>query len=303
MSRVEANVKDFFAARTLRAHTDIELQNGVKDRFIELIDNDGVPILYANHQSHADAMAIAALSEYLRNLVRRPAAGDRSLKGFATLLAASMEHGQQGKELKSTYDLLVGGARRMGVITVPITREKDEIQYGMNRHVIGELRPFVQALKNGYGIAILPEGTVQGGRHPKEKGIEDINGMQEIGNNNLIDFFIIASRVLSEQGKWPFYLPVGLHGSFRIMQAPEGGKPKVTRRGWLSLIVGVTGFSLLKIQTTLLMPFTEEEIAADLGDNWMKNGPVFNRYAMSKIATVLPPVARGVYAGIRLLNY
>lgn len=133
----------------------------MKERFRKLIADDGVPILYANHQSHTDGMAIAALSEYLRNLVRDLAASKQSLEGFATLLAASMEHGQQGEELKSTYDLLVGGGHKMGLMPVSATREKDVILYGMDRGSVAiEVLPFARKLREGYGIALLPEGTV-----------------------------------------------------------------------------------------------------------------------------------------------
>lgn len=283
-------LKEIIAVRVMRAHTEIKPHQGVVKRVKELISMGGVPILYADHEGHFDGAAIAAIAGYTRKL------SGGSIRGYATLLAASMEDGHQGAQLKSTYDLLVGGARRMGVRTVSSTRIKDVVQYGMSReHMVGEVRPFIRALREGYGIASLPEGTVQGGRHPEGASIEAIYGMREVNNNNLIELFNLARRVLEQKGKWPFYWPASLYGSFKIMQAPEGGKPTLTERGKWSLIMGVLGLSLVRIQAGLLMPFTEEEIANDLGANWMDDSPSFNRYAMKKLKTGLPPVAWGVY--------
>lgn len=295
---VAERVRDYFAGRAMTHVTDLRVTRPVEVRIRELIAAGGVPILYANHQSHADGMALAVISGYLRKLASRNP-NDYQLRGLVIPIAASMASGDQSQELKETYDSLKGGAFRKGFEGFPITRRKDQQQFGMSRaKIITELRPFINRLEKGYGIAILPEGTVQGGRHREGEDIEQIYGMQEVQEDSLIDFFQLIKRVLGE-GRKPFYMPVSLHGGFRILQSPQEvdkPKPTLTRKGRISIYLGVIGLSLLKIRTNLLRPFTEDEIVADLGSNWRKNGPIFNRYAMTKIAPFLPPVARGVYA-------
>lgn len=299
------DLRNIVTARILRAHTDIKIQKGAVGRFKDLVVEGGVPVLYANHQMHTDGMALASVGGYLRNVTRergffgRHSIGAESIMGFATILAVTMENGQQGEELKLTYDLLVGGAKRMGLLPIAITRQKDQDVYGADRKKIGaETLPLARALRAGYGIAFLPEGTVQGGRHPEGSSIEEIYGMQLVGNDNLIRFFEFAERILTSEGRWPFYQPTSLHGSFRIMQSPKECKPKLTKEGKISIILAALGipFGIKKIQANILMPFTEEEIICNLGAGWRSDPPAFNSYAMRRIAPYLPAVARGVYA-------
>lgn len=300
------DIRNIVTARILRAHTDIRTQKGAIERFKDLVKEGGVPILYANHQMHTDGMPLASVEGYLRDATRgrrffgRHSSRDaETIRGFATLLAITMENGQQGEELKSTYDLLVGGAQRMGLLPIAVTRQKDQDVYGADRKKIGaESLPLARALRAGYGIAFLPEGTVEGGRHPEGSSIEEINGMQVVRNDRLIRFFEFAERILISEGKWPFYQPVSLHGSFRIMQSPKEGKPELTKEGKISLIMATAGipFGVIKIQANILMPITEKEIIADLGDGWRSDPTAFNSYAMRRIAPYLPVVARGVYA-------
>lgn len=288
LERIPKRALNFFAGRVIDNLVELQSNKDVDRRIQQLIAEGRIPIVYANHQGHFDGVAIPKISSYLRGLT--------GLQGLAVIFAKSMITGHQSEELKSAFDLLIGGGRQSGVEPVPVTREKDQIIYGLSRlQIAAELRPLIRSLRRGFGMAIFPEGSVQGGCHPKGAGIEDIYGMQEIDNDNLIDFFQLVSKI--GKGKKPFFMPVGLHGSFRIMQK-EGGKPKLTPSGVLSLIAAATGLPFgLRIQANLLMPFTREEIAADLGMHWMLDSTALNRYAMERIAVGVPDRARGVYPG------
>lgn len=295
LEELEQNIRVSFAERTLAAHVDIKTTKGADDRLRELILAGGVPLAYSNHQMHTDGIAWAGIANYLRQFTGS-FPQNRQLRGLSVLLATSMTNGQQGEELKTTFDMLVEGAKRMGMIPVPATREKDAVLYGMSRtQILREVKPLFENLRERYGIGCLPEGTVEGGRHPEGEDIENIYGMQEVGNDNLIAFNALASKRLRPLGERVFYLPVALHGGYRLMQAPKDGKPRLTAIGRISLITGVIGLSLQRIRATLLMPFTDEDAEKDLGTNWMKNGSAFNRYAMEKLKPGLPPVAWGVY--------
>lgn len=290
-------IKDTFASRAMTNIIDFRVTEQAENRAGELIADGEVPIVYANHQSHADGIALVVLAEYLRNLASEIPNG-YPLRGLGLILASSMVSGDQSVQLTQIFDLLKSSAKKMGAELIPVTRNKDVIQYGMSRiHSFAETRLIIEKLKEGYGIGFLPEGTVEPGRHREGDSREKIKGMQEVANNNLIDIFRLAKKVVrrSREAK-PFYQPFALHGSFRILECLEGGKPKLTPLGKLSLIMAALGLPCpLKIQATLLKPFTEEEIVADLGANWIDDSPTFNRYAMERIAPFVPPVARGVY--------
>lgn len=295
LERVPPGVVNFFAGRAVDRHVTIQSNVEVEGRFQQLVADGGVPFVYANHQGHADAMAVAIIAKHLKDLTLQPD-GQYLVRGLAGILAKSMVSGHQSEELTSTYRLLVGACRQRGVVPVPVTREKDREQYGMSRRQIAaEMMPLIRSLKDGYGIAFFPEGSVQGGRHPKGKDIENIYGMQKLGNNNLIDFFQLIKAI----SRKPFFVPVGLHGSYRIMQSEEGGKPKLTPRGKWSLIAAALGIPIgvLSIKANLLMPFTEEEITAERGSDWLQDGSAFNEYAMRKLLSGIPTIAGGVYRG------
>lgn len=287
LERFSTCVRDAATERTLTAHTNIAASQDVTIYYQELISQGGIPLVYANHQSHADGIALAVIAEYLRDLAFR-ATGDFSINGFVVPFAASMASGDQSEELKESYELLKGASERKGLVGFTTTREKDEKLYGMRKSMM-ELRPLIKRLHEGYGMMLLPEGTVQGGRHNEGADIEEIYGIQRVENDSLTEYFELMKEIFNRQGngRRPFFMPVGLNGGFRIMQSTEGDppRPKLTPKGKLSLILGgLTGLSLIKIQANLLMPYDEEEITGDLND-----------YAMRKVASGVPPQARGIY--------
>ncbi len=283
---------DRLVVRAFRSVVDLQTVPGFEDRFQEVAVG-GVAIVFSNHQSQADGIPYSVVSEYLIKLAGKT--DGAILRGFATPIARSMATGDQSAELTESFDFVKGGAERMGVFTYPVTREKDVKDYGMSRSdIVAEVRPFEKRLSEGFGIAFFPEGTVQGGRHPQEKDIEDVYGMQEVSENGLIQFFRLAKK---HSGKRPFFLPLGLHGSFRFMQSEDGGgKPVRTHKGIWNLVKGaVTLRADLRIQATLGLPVSEEDLINDLGFNWIKDSSSLNRYLMERITPLVPPQARGVY--------
>lgn len=301
--RTPKPVLDFFAAKVIDHLVDRKVDKAVENCILKYMAEDKVIILYANHQGHSDAIALANISGYLRKLAVR---AHYDFQGLVAPMAASWVSGAQGEDLKGSYELLNGGCEKYGFIGIPVTREQDVEQHGMSRtQILVEMLPFGRKLREGYGIADLPEGSVQGGRHPEGTSREKINGMQKVKNNSLIGFFELAcktKRVKEGVNKYrePVFLCLALHGSFRHIESPEGGliKPWLTRRGKWSLFATALGipFGLAKIEANLLMPYKEDEIITDLGPGWRERSEVFNDYAMGKLKAGLPPIAWGVYS-------
>lgn len=263
-------------------HTVIDLR--IPADFTECFREEmvgGIPIVYANHQSHADGIALAVISNYLRGL--------STLKGLSVPIAASMESGDQSLELKQSFDLLKPAVESMGLVSVPVTRMKDVEQYGMSRgRIRAELSQFTMKIKEGYGIALLPEGSVQGGRHPIGSGIDEIYGMRRAEEGALLGFRDLVARVGKSKKKSPFFIPVGLHGGYRFVQSPEGGKPKPTRKGWMALGLGMLGIPTMQIRVNLGMPISAEQ------SNLYPSSE--EEYLMRQVAQLVPPIARGVYS-------
>lgn len=284
------------APRILNDAVDLHSSRAVDNRFKLLLVNNGIPEAFSDHQGHGDGIALAKVTRHHRELAARVG---HPFQGYAITMAKSWDTGHQGADLKNSYDLLKEAALKWGLVTLPSTRTVDELRYGLSRdQVIAELRPFVEKLHEGFGIALLPEGSVEAGR-PRlgAASREDIKGMQKVTNNNLIDFYQLAKKVGKRTGKKPFFAPWAVHGSYRFVESIPGKEPKLTKLGKRVLMMAAIGLPLgpFRIQATLLMPFTEEEIIADLGPKWMEDGDAFNTYAMRKVALGLPPKARGFY--------
>lgn len=282
--------------RTFDSHVRLKASPEVNKRIRELLAQGWIPVGYANHEGHQDGLAAVVIGEHFKTLAQMPPADACGFKGFAVPMAISMASGGQSAELTRIYDFLKEVGQKKGAVAVPITRRKDETQYGMSKKGnVSEVRPFVEKLHQGYGIWVFPEGSIQGGRHPNGASIEQIYGMQEVRNTSLMDYFHLADRIATKIGARAFLAPVGLHGSYRIMECPEGGKPKLTPQGKVSLFIGMFGLALVQIQANLLMPYTVADIQAALGENWMEDLQSFNQFAMKKIVPGIPAIAAGVY--------
>ncbi len=291
-----AGAKIHAAPRILNFAVDLHSSEAVDNRFTSLIADNGIPEEYSDHQGHGDGIALAKVTRRQRKLAAR---AGYPFKGHAITMAKSWDTGHQGADLKNSYDLLKEAALKWGLVTLPSTRTVDELRYGLPRdQMVKELRPFIEKLHEGFGIALLPEGSVEAGRlRLGATSGEDIKGMQKVTNNNLIDFYQLAKRVGKRTGKKPFFAPSAFHGSYRFIESIPGKEPKLTKLGKRMLFMAAIGLPLgrFRIQATMLMPFTEEEIIADLGSKWVEDGEAFNTYAMKKIAIALPPQARGYY--------
>lgn len=155
-------------------------------------------------------------------------------------------------------------------------------------------------------LGLFAEGTVQGGRHPEGADIEEIYGMQEPTDNYLAGYFDVVNLVVTRTRRVPFFVPLGLNGSFRIQQSPENtekdGKPKPTAAGIRSLIRCILGLKPdVWIEAKLGLPFGEEDVTVSVGSDWRDNKDGSNAFFMRRLLALLPPAAWGDY-GRRLAS-
>lgn len=292
-------------ARLLDRLVDLNVNPGFDEKFKEHLE-EGEPILVFPHQSHADGVLAAIVAEHLLNsaksIKRIP-----ELKGFVMPVAKSLFDGQQSRILYIFFHTFNCLMSMKGLNTLPYTREKDVVQYGMNRgNNLREVRTIEKRLKKGYRLAVFPEGSVQGGRHPQGGDPEDIYGMREVVGNELINAY--RSTKIADKHRPAFFVAVGLHGGFRLLNPNREGLGP-TKAG-LATFLGIPERWVphVKAEATLGAIIPEESIAARFGKDWVKVGgdaelvEGVNRFIMEQVASLVPARAQGIYAPKRAIE-
>lgn len=247
---------------------DVSFEGESLQQTIHHINKGIIPVLVSNHQSHADIIVHALIAQ------RILAETSNVLNGFYLPYAASVSTGHQGKNIYVLFDLLKDWFEERGVFPIPVTREKDVLLYGINNMNFASLRTLHDATRKRFGVAILPEGSVQGGRRNQQGNIYGMIHPQERGINTL------------RQWNDTLFLPISLHETYRIFN-PDQRMP--TKEAVLLTLQGLVGIhrqtlATVKVQEPILtcnLPTNEDFNTAD--------------FLMHQIARNLPPVAQGVY--------
>lgn len=259
----------------------------------------GVPFVYSNHHGHIDGFAYAVLTEYLCQIASETP-GAFPLKGLAMPIAKSFIEGQQGLGPRLWYHFFNSTLRSMGYLTLPATREVDG-KYGMSRDgVVGEILPIARLINKGYGMALLPEGTVQGGRHPEGAGVEDIYGMQQIKDDYLKEFSKIALKMAGRSDRGIFFVQMGVDGSYRLQYSPENvqkeGPPRVTKEGLRAFKQAFLGQDPeVWIDARVNRLITVDELIHKLGNNWLEDGARLSDDLMAQVLPSIPERVWGEY--------
>ncbi|MEI8067652.1 MAG: hypothetical protein WCG91_01725 [Candidatus Shapirobacteria bacterium] len=146
--------------------------------FAELINSGYTPLIVSNHQSHADGFPIALLTEKITDLT------DENFNAFYFPIAASMATGHQNEPMKNYLEKVIPVLESKNLYLIPVTREKDEKEYGIKDKNFESIKKLLSAYKQGYGVIYCPEGSVRAGRNDGNGGI---NGMINVEENNSFD--------------------------------------------------------------------------------------------------------------------
>lgn len=167
------------------------------------------PILATNHSSHSDIESLIRLVQEIENQT------GVNIEGWYLPVARSMLTGHQGPIIKSVQeDYKRKALEQARIKMIPVTREKDRKKYGIttvNREWARALR---DSRTNGYGLIILPEGSVQSGSSadPFWPLSKRRKGMQRPIDNALDDVADHYSRDNID----PFYVTAGLAGGYEV---------------------------------------------------------------------------------------
>jgi hypothetical protein len=248
-------------------------------RFVGLINEGYVPVIYSNHQSHADGVVLSLIIEQIRKDLPKD-----HLKGFLCPVAASMASGDQNDRVQGGTFLFGPIFEQIGFIYVPIIREDDRRKYGMEGSNQEAIEKLIHAPRDKYGLAVFPEGTVQGGRI-REDG--KIFGMQKVEGGGIL---LRCVRFWQDLGRKTVLLPVGVVNSYKTFDPDNYDVPE----SLLSMLAGESTVEPM-VEAVVGEPLTVEEITKALGSAIDAKSQEHADYLMEKIAALLPEEARGFY--------
>ena len=235
--------------------------NNVIGQMRSAIHAGKLPMIVVNHQSLADGPALTAITSQLD-------------KRFNLPVAASIDGGLQGNLIQIVNSYLYPVMAQRNLVSIPIISKGDVDKRNMAKGSTG-LFTLMKTVRNGYGFAMFPEGTVQGGRSNAE-GV--INGLVTPSNPTAFTQMVMKFK---EQGADPVVLPVGIDGSYKIFDPVENTFPNDILR----MLIGYD--KPRKIATITLgdlIPFSEVAVSGGSDDFFMEH-----------IARLLPEPARGAY--------
>lgn len=266
-------------------HTEATLENIEKAR--SLIRDGHVPVLYANHQSHADKLV---LSGVIQMLVQQ--GSDAHITGFLVPVAATIESGTQGDYVQQLLSLFEPLYRDRGFgPDIPIITPNDRQTRGVEGSNTESVRKLMNAPRDKYGLVMFPEATLTGGRR---SGDGALHGMQEVTS-------VTGSGLLGYPKFWlkrklgeAVYVPIGISGSYRLYP-PDPGRSEIPDEVIANIVEG--GRSEALVTVSVGSPFTYTDLRDAVGgepDHRQKN---HLELMMGKVAELLPAAERGHYTG------
>lgn len=269
--------------RNILVGTNDEYAENFGDDYLRAIEDGYSPILIGNHRSHVDGVLLSKVAKVLTMAANDKLPEGRKMQGLALIMAASLHYGYQGVMLKGLLDdaySIIDGNDTLPFYNV---RPQDYRRYKMIPDYAQERTDLVNAISNGWGVAILPEGQTKAGKTKKETG--QTYGMIPF-MNGAIPAIMTATY---EAGKIPLLIPVSIAGGSEIQSAN-------TRLPSLAAFKAGIGMGDLHIADL----FVSSPIRAnlDLINEYFetKNHRMLNDTIGRIVASHLPEKDRGVYA-------
>ncbi|HEY1970136.1 MAG TPA: hypothetical protein VGH89_19430 [Pseudonocardia sp.] len=264
-------------------HTEATLENIEKAR--DLIRHGHVPLLYSNHQSHADKLMVSGIIQMLLQH-----GSDASITDFLVPVAATIESGEQGGYIQQLLSLFEPLYRDRGFgPDIPIITANDRQTRGAEGSNTESVRRLMNAPRDRHGLVMFPEATLTGGRRADD-GV--LHGMQEVTALNGSGLVGYPKFWLKRKLGQAVYLPIGISGSYRIYP-PDPGRNEIAPE----VIAGILGDGETEALVTVSAgsPFTYTELRDEIGEepDHKQNGHL--ELMMGKVAELLPTEEQGYY--------
>jgi 1-acyl-sn-glycerol-3-phosphate acyltransferase len=250
-----------------------------------LIRTGHVPVLYANHQSHADKLVLSGI---VQSLVQ-PDVDDQGPR-LVVPVAATIESGAQGayvQRLMSLFEPLYLD-RGYGP-DAPLTTHNDRQTRGIESSNTESLRRLMNAPRDNIGLVIFPEATLQGGRRG---GDGALNGIQEVTPGTGSGLIGFPRSWLKRRMGEAVFIPVGISGSYRLYP-PDPGRNEISPRVITDILEGEPTEALVVASTG--DPFTYADLKDGAGEEPDPKNKRHLNIMMDKVAELLPAEQGGFY--------
>ncbi len=261
------------------AYTTVNLPKGFTYEYSKNIIEGYLPIIVANHASHADGASISKLTRYLTKRAYLELHPDQQdFNGFNLPLAKSLLTGHQGWKLRRFYKYAEPAIEANGLFALPLVRDKDKEKYGLETNPKEYLRTLRNRVEDGYGgLVLFPEGTTISGQKDESGRFLGIQPFEE-------DSISAHIRLLKKYSrKNVMIIPGGISGGHEVINSGTKSIP-------------------FKAFTKAMRP---DMFTINVGDVIKTDDPNFsallsseeiNDFVGNKIAALLPPEMRGIYA-------
>ena len=250
-----------------------------------LIRDGYVPVLYANHQSHADKLVLSGI---IQSLVADDL--ETRISQFLVPVAATIESGAQGDYIQQLLPLFDPLYRDRGYgPDVPIITPNDRQARGVEGSNTESIRRLMNAPVDKHGLVMFPEATLAGGRRADDGAVNGMREVTSITGSGLVGYpKYWRKRKLGEA----VYLPVGISGSYRLYP-PDPGRSVIPVEVIADIVAGGPVEPLVTV--SLGRPFTFTELTDAVGGEPDHREISHLDLMMGKVADLLPPEERGRY--------
>jgi hypothetical protein len=270
------------ASERITRNTTVEYTEGFREEFTKAIVNNDLITLISNHDSLYNANSISLVAWALTQEARR-IMGNDNFKGFILPVATSLTTGHQDYSTGRLFEAVESRLNKNFLFTTPHTRKKDQQQFNMQSNKRTYMENLIDAVNNGYGIAMFPEGTMEGGRED-ETGAR--KGMMEFE----ADALPVILKIATKKERNVAFIPIGTSGGVEIF---DPTKKAASLKAWLAASYLWTP-KLVKVRVGL--PVSSEELR-HLAEQRSEEGAkrLINSSLGQKIAELLPDNQRGVF--------
>nr|MBI5455441.1 1-acyl-sn-glycerol-3-phosphate acyltransferase [Candidatus Levybacteria bacterium] len=217
-----------YGLENIMVGADVNYEEGFANGYINGIREGYLPILVGSHQSHVDGVSISLPARTLTDVANKHLPDDQKLKGFKLVLASSLSSGHQGAMMKGFFEEVSPIMERRRLTPLLHTRPQDNQRYHMRTDRFSQYKDLIDAIKNGYAIAVFPEGTTTAGKKNKDG---KPNGMQDFMPGS-VRMLISAAK---DAGKKTMIIPVSITGGPSVHN-PDTKLPtfKALKAGFIS---------------------------------------------------------------------
>lgn len=134
------------------------------DNFVSGIVRGLIPIIYANHQSPADKLALSLVTDYIKKRV-----SENDLQGFSTIVAVGSQQSEYFRRLNGFLNPIFEA--RGIVADMPFISANDRDKRGIVGSNREALVNFLAAPNKKVGVLLFPEGTTEGGKADQDGNI------------------------------------------------------------------------------------------------------------------------------------